>query len=98
MKTRRKSAVWAMSMALAAPLLISACGGGRDHSDSPASATTPEPAPEAEPVPASASESIEGFIGYLQELAASPSDTLEPADTSMVSAPTDETSEPLQVN
>lgn len=95
MTTRRKSVAWAMCVALAVSLLIPACGGSHDHSSgSPPPVTTPEP----EPVPASASESIEGFIGYLQVLADSPSDSSEPADTSMVTAPTDETSEPLSVN
>ena len=88
MRTRRNSAVWRMGVALAAPLLISACGG--DDSDPPLLATTQ--------VPASASQSIAGFIGYLQESAASSADTLEPVDTSMVTAPTDETSEPLNVD
>lgn len=89
MKTRHKSAVWCMGAALAAPLLISACGGG-DDSDSPTPATTE--------VPASASESVASFIGYLQEPVAASADTLEPMDTSMVTAPTDETSEPLKVD
>ena len=89
MRTRRKSVVWRMGVALAAPLLISACGGV-DNSDSSTLATTQ--------VPASASESIESFIGYLQEPVAASSDTLEPMDTSMVTAPTDETSEPLKVD
>jgi ABC-type oligopeptide transport system substrate-binding subunit len=99
MKTRRKSAVWTMCVALAAPLLISACGRGHSHSDSPPPpATTSPPPPATAQVPASASESIEGFIGYLQELVVSSADTLEPVDTSTLTAPTDETSEPLQVN
>ncbi len=90
MRTRRKSVVWRMGVALAAPLLISACGGGGDDSESPTLAATQ--------VPASASESIESFIGYLQEPVAASADTLEPMDTSMVTAPTDETSEPLKVD
>ena len=89
MKTRRESTVWRMGVALAAPLLISACGGS-DNSDSPTLATTQ--------VPDSASQSIADFIGYLQEPTASSADTLEPVDTSTVTAPTDETSEPLKVN
>jgi hypothetical protein len=81
-----------MCVALAT-LLMSTCGGGQHHSDSPSPpATTPVP------VPASASESIAGFNGYLQELVVSSADTLEPMDTSMVTAPTDDSSEPLKVD
>ena len=89
MRTRRKSAVWRMCVALAAPLLMSACGGDSNSDSSPPATTQ---------VPASASQSIAGFIGYLQEPAVSSADTLEPVDTSMVIAPTDETSEPLKVD
>jgi hypothetical protein len=93
MKTRRKSAAWTMCVALVAPLLMSTCGGGQNQSDSP-----PPPVATQVPVPASASQSIAGFIGYSQELVVSSADTLEPVDTSMVTAPTDETSEPLKVD
>ncbi len=89
MNERRKFAIWSLCVALATPLLLSACGGD-DNSDSTPPATTQ--------VPASASQSIAGFIGYLQELVVSSADTLEPVDTSMVTPPTDETSEPLKVD
>lgn len=89
MKTRRKLAVWSMCVALAAPLLLSACGGDNNSDSSPPATTQ---------VPAGASQSIAGFIGYLQELVVSSADTLEPVDTSMVTAPTDETSEPTKVD
>lgn len=89
MKARRKIAAWGVSAALAATLVLSACGGD-DNSDS-----TP---PATSQVPASASQSIAGFIGYLQELVVSSADTLEPVDTSAVTGPTDETSEPLKVD
>ena len=49
-------------------------------------------------VPASASQSVDGFIAYLQALVVSSADMLEPVDTSMVTAPTDETSEPQVVD
>jgi hypothetical protein len=89
MKTRRKLAVWGMCVALAAPLLISACGSDDDVA---------VPPPATTQVPPSASQSVAGFIAYLQELVVSTADTLEPVDTSMVTAPTDETSEPLRVD
>lgn len=90
MKTRRKSAVWGVSAALAATLLVSACGGDDNNDGSP-------PAVTAE-VPASASQSIAGFIAYLQELVVASADMLEPVDTSMATASTDETSEPAKVD
>jgi len=49
-------------------------------------------------VPPSASASIDGFIAYLKELVVSAADMLEPVDTSMVTGPTDETSEPQKVD
>ena len=92
MKTRRKSAAWGVAAAVAATLLVSACFGGSDDNN----AGSP-PAVTAE-VPATASQSIAGFIAYLQELVVASADTLEPVDTSMVTAPTDETSEPTKVD
>ena len=90
MKTRHKFAVWRMCVALAAPILISACGGGNDNTD--------ESPPATAPVPAVASQSSAGFIAYLQELVASSADTQEPVDTSTVTAQTDETGEPVKVD
>ncbi len=74
---------------LLAASALGACGGGDDDS-------TPPPATSE--VPASASQSVDGFIGYLKLLVASAADMLEPVDTSTVVGPTDETSEPQQVD
>ena len=74
--------------ALAAAALVAACGGNDFQSNPPATSS----------VPASASASIDGFIAYLKELVASAADMLEPVDTSMVTGPKDETSEPQKVD
>jgi nitrous oxide reductase accessory protein NosL len=73
--------------ALAAAAVVSACGGD----DNP-------PPPATAQVPASASQSIDGFIAYLKDLVASAADMLEPVDTTGVTGPSDETSEPQTVN
>ena len=75
--------------AVAAAALVAACGGN-DFQTPPATSS----------VPASASASIDGFIAYLKLLVASGpgADTLEPVDTSMVTGPTDETSDPQKVD
>jgi hypothetical protein len=75
--------------ALVAAAVVGACGGGGDDN-------TPPPATSQ--VPASASQSIDGFISFLKELVASSADMLEPVDTTNVTGPTDETSEPQTVN
>jgi len=67
--------------------LVTACGG--DDFQAP---------PATSSVPASASQSVGGFIEYLKLLIASSADMLEPVDTSMVTGPTDETSEPVVVD
>ncbi len=72
-------------VSLAAAALLAACGGD------------PSPPPATSQVPASASESPTGFIEYLKLLVASAADTLEPVDTSAVTAPTDDTGEPVAV-
>jgi hypothetical protein len=77
--------------AIAVAALVAACGGSDFVSNPPATSQ----------VPASASQSINGFIAYLKQLVATPTstaDTLEPVDTSMVTGPTDETSEPQPVD
>ena len=74
--------------ALLAAAVLAACGGGDNNPPPPATAQ----------VPASASQSIDGFISYLKDLVASAADMLEPVDTTGVSGPTDETSEPQVVN
>jgi hypothetical protein len=86
MKTRTSLA------AIAVAVIVAACGGGSDFVNAP---------PATSQVPASASASIDGFIAYLEELVATPvasADMLEPVDTSMVTGPTDETSEPQKVD
>ena len=83
-KSRRGVAILA---AIAAGALVAACGGN-NHNDPPATSE----------VPASASASVDGFIEYLKRLVASSADTLEPVDTSMVTAPVDDTKEPTPVN
>lgn len=75
--------------ALGAAVLLAACGGDSNSNSAP---------PATSQVPASASQSINGFIAYLKLLVASAADMLEPVDTSMVSGPKDETSEPQVVN
>jgi len=74
--------------ALCAAALVAACGGN-DSNDTP---------PATSEVPASASQSVNGFIAYLKLLVASAADMLEPVDTSSVTGPTDETSEPQVVD
>jgi hypothetical protein len=81
-----KKTLLVMLMAVA---LVAACGGGGGGGDRP---------PATAQVPASASQSIDGFISYLQELVASAADMLEPVDTTNVVGPTDETSEPKVVD
>ena len=74
--------------AVAVSLLLVACGG--DDGDA-----TP---PATSQVPASASQSVDGWIDYLKRLIASAADTLEPVDTSTVTPPTSETTEPSVVD
>jgi len=74
--------------ALAAASVLAACGGGDDNA-------APPPTTQ---VPAVASQSVDGFIGYLRDLVASMADMLEPVDTSAVVPPTDDTAEPQKVD
>ena len=76
-----------LALALASALVLVACGGSDD---------TPPP-PTAQ-VPASASQTVGGFIAYLQALIASAADMLEPVDVSTVTPPTDDTIEPQTVD
>jgi len=76
-----------LAMAIASALVLVACGGSDD---------TPPP-PTAQ-VPASASQTVGGFIAYLQALIASAADMLEPVDVSTVTPPTDDTIEPQTVD
>lgn len=93
MKTKLRFVSSSVVVALGSAALLSACGGG-DYNDTPA----PAPTPATSAVPASASTSINGFIAYLQALVVAPADTLEPVDTTNVTAQTDETSEPTPVD
>jgi hypothetical protein len=86
MKTARKLKL--LLVVAATGGLVAACGGD-DFQTGPAATSE---------VPASASASVQGFISYLQALVVSSADTLEPVDTSMVTAPTDETIEPQVVD
>jgi len=74
--------------AVIAAAVLGACGGGDDNA----------PPPATSEVPASASQSVDGFIGYLRLLVASMADMLEPVDTSAVVPPTDDTAEPQAVD
>jgi hypothetical protein len=73
--------------AVVAASVLGACGGGDDG-----------PPPATAQVPAAASQSVNGFIGYLRDLVASMADMLEPVDTSSVTPPTDDTAEPQAVD
>ncbi len=75
---------------LAAAAVLAACGGS-DFQNTPETPATSE-------VPASASASIDGFIAYLKRLVVSSADMLEPVDTSAVTGPKDEVSEPQAVD
>jgi hypothetical protein len=75
--------------AVVAASVLGACGGGGGDDNPP---------PATSQVPASASQSVDGFIGYLRELAASMADMLEPVDTSAVTPPTDDGAEPQKVD
>ncbi len=88
MKAKLKVAV-SLVCALATGALVSGCGGS-DYDNTPAPATSE--------VPPSASASVAGLISYLSLLVVSSAENLEPVDTSMVTVPTDETSDPLPVN
>lgn len=85
------------AVALAASILLSACGGSH-HGAGDAVTTAPVTPPVTSEVPASATQSALGFISYLQALVLSMADLLEPVDTSLVVAPLDDTGEPVAVN
>ena len=71
-----------------AAAVLGACGGGDDDAAPPATAQ----------VPPIASQSVDGFIGYLRDLVASMADLLEPVDTSAVTPPSDDAAEPQKVD
>ena len=90
MNTSWKVAIRTTAVSIAVAAALAACGGGDDDTIVAPSATSQ--------VPDSASQSVQGFITYLQALVVSSADLLEPVDTSMVTAPTDETGDPVVVN
>ena len=90
MSNRLTSSRWGVAAVIAASLALSGCFGGSDDDEAVPSATSQ--------VPDSASASSGGFIAYLQMLVASAADMLEPVDTSAVTAPTDDTGEPVALN
>ena len=73
---------------LLAAAVLAACGGGDDNA-------APPPTSQVPPI---ASQSVDGFIGYLRDLVASMADTLEPVDSSAVTPPTDDTAEPQKID
>ncbi len=87
MTSANKLTLRVAAASLAAAGLQAACGG--DNFQAP---------PATSQVPDSASQSVQGFISYLQALVVSSADMLEPVDTSTVTPPTDETSEPVAVD
>ena len=88
MKNRCAFSRWGVAGCVAAAIGLSGCFGG-DDDETPAVTSQ---------VPPSASESAAGFISYLQALVVAEADTLEPVDTSSVTPPADDTSEPTAVN
>jgi hypothetical protein len=78
----------AYATALAAGLLLAACGGGGGSPE-------PAPAPSANDVPSSATASPTAFVNWTAELPAS--DTKEPLKIEGAMPPTSETDEPLPV-
>ena len=78
--------IFGIGAALSGVLALAGCGGSDD---------TP---PVTSQVPADASTSIGGFIGYLKALVVSSADNLDPVDVSMVTPPTDETSDPAPID
>jgi hypothetical protein len=89
MKTRFSLSKWGVVASVAAAASLSACFGGDDDNSAPSVTSQ---------VPASASQSSAGFIAYLEALVVSDADTLEPVDTSSVTPPADDTSEPVAIN
>jgi hypothetical protein len=72
-------------------VLAAGCGGGDDDE--------PQAPPPTEQVPPGASTSVQGFIEYVKALVGSEgTEALEPVDTSTVTPPLDETSEPQAVD
>ena len=74
-------------VAVVAALALGACGGGSSSDDNPA-------APGAGQPPAAAAASVDGFIGYLQQITADQSETAAAVDVGAFAAPTSDTDEP----
>ena len=92
MKTGRIWAARGLPAAVILSAFLTACGGDSNGGSAPA------PPPATSEVPGSASQSVAGFIAYLQALVVSAADTLEPVDTSMVTGPVDDTIDPQVVD
>lgn len=74
-------------VAVVAALALGACGGGSSSDDNPA-------APGAGQPPAAAAASVDGFIGYLQQITADQSETAAAVDVGAFAAPTSDSDEP----
>ena len=92
MKIRFSLPGFGVAAAIAVAGLLSGCFFDDDDNDNVAQA-----GPTSQ-VPSDASQSITGFITYLQALVASNADGLEPVDTSSVTPPVDDMAEPALVN
>lgn len=92
MNKGRNVAVRGIPAALILSAFLAGCGG---DPDTPAPSGPP---PVTSAVPPSASQSVAGFIAYLQALVVSAADMLEPVDTSMVTGPIDDAIEPQVVD
>lgn len=79
-----------IAAALAAGVLLTACGDSHDHSEPPAPAPAPTPTPTPVPV-------IDSFFAYVSARVASLLDTDEPIDIDAVPVTTPENTEPEAV-
>lgn len=98
MNTGCKLAARGIPAALMLSALLAGCGGDSDPAPPPVPPAPPAPPAVTSAVPPSASQTVAGFMGYLQALVVSAADALEPVDTSMVSGPVDDTTEPQAVD
>ena len=76
--------------ALAAGLLLTACGDNHDHSEPPAPTPTPTPTPTPVPV-------VDSFFAYVSALVASTLDSGEPVDIDAVAVTAPDNTEPEAV-
>ena len=77
-----------VAVALAAAVVLTACGGGDDNESRPAT----------ESVPSDVSVSTTSFVTYLKALLASSADALEPVDVGMVTPATDDTADATPID